>query len=1046
MRSALFIVVAAALFGCQQKDLGSLLERPVDAGVLAPTCDEDAPDLECGVGVCARTAPACVDGIANTCLPLVPGVERCNGLDDDCNGIVDDGCDDDRDGWCDAALDVVGDPAICPLGPNDCDDGDAARHPGRTEICDDFIDNDCNGVADYLDFNGCTHITASFQDGDGVIVIEHGTTRLVQAVLTPPTLELARKWAVTSATPESDCARTDVVFTEPRDTIDTTERRVQILDDPRKLACEYRIELIVGGVTADSIRVRMRNTRPRVSEIAGGVMDGSTLVVVASDSLNPRLRATVPEDDDDPVVIRWAGRDADMLNCAAPCEGAEMRFARRPDPGTYLFDLRARDAFDGVEQNRQLRVEIRRCSWLRISGTGDGSGPALDQALGSFGAAVTRARDTNGDVCIAAGGRFTLSGRRVMPSGVGINAAFNGAGHPSGARARIRLTQSGLLTFARGYTGTLRNLIVEAVGARTLVEAIEASPTLQGVELVLPEGVDNRGLVVEGGDAGANVRMLSSRVRTDGAQEGATGILVRGDAGGTARLTWNGDSDVEIAACRGTCRGIAVLGRADVSLLGDVVDVETYGAGGHAIGVDIAAEGARRPTGEIRGLTRVTGRTRNGAPGDVTIGVRLERTRDLTIAQNGVVGGTWQIAGRRLSAGIADGEVLRDGTIVLGASTNLAIVNNRQIVAGRALYAWTDRACADPIAAREGTDVAAGILLVGTSTATIRANGSNSTADTAVFGGASTSVWDPSDRALPPAAPGIWTVATSDVRIEGNEVRAGVLSTQADCPPAVRPWVAAIRDGLAPFVVPSLASRRLRIERNGVVTGRRGNFQTVPGTDAVGARLVVLGGRDPYLANNYLAATRGVDLVGVYAHGVERLELWNNVVEIEALDADGVAVDKRGLVFDAVRPGSVTLVNNVILVREDGADTADPTTIHERSNGAVEALARLENNLLFVESAERGGGGTYVRIEDGPRYTREGFSEFEARVGGLANLILPPLFQSHGLEHRRSITRLSPRSPARDAGRTEGAPAVDRFDNARPQGSSVDIGHHEFGP
>ena len=34
----------------------------------------------------------------------------------------------------------------------DCDDGDAAVHPGAAEVCDpDDVDEDCNGVADSAD-------------------------------------------------------------------------------------------------------------------------------------------------------------------------------------------------------------------------------------------------------------------------------------------------------------------------------------------------------------------------------------------------------------------------------------------------------------------------------------------------------------------------------------------------------------------------------------------------------------------------------------------------------------------------------------------------------------------------------------------------------------------------------------------------------------------------------------------------------------------------------------------------------------------------------
>ncbi len=68
-----------------------------------------------------------------------PGaVERCNAQDDDCDEVVDEGFDEDADGWpagegCEA------------LGETDCDDGDEAVHPDAEEICGDGVDADCSG-------------------------------------------------------------------------------------------------------------------------------------------------------------------------------------------------------------------------------------------------------------------------------------------------------------------------------------------------------------------------------------------------------------------------------------------------------------------------------------------------------------------------------------------------------------------------------------------------------------------------------------------------------------------------------------------------------------------------------------------------------------------------------------------------------------------------------------------------------------------------------------------------------------------------------------
>jgi len=54
--------------------------------------DEGLGSTTCGVGACQTTVENCVGGVTQTCTPGTPSTEVCNGIDDNCNGIVDEGC------------------------------------------------------------------------------------------------------------------------------------------------------------------------------------------------------------------------------------------------------------------------------------------------------------------------------------------------------------------------------------------------------------------------------------------------------------------------------------------------------------------------------------------------------------------------------------------------------------------------------------------------------------------------------------------------------------------------------------------------------------------------------------------------------------------------------------------------------------------------------------------------------------------------------------------------------------------------------------------
>jgi Putative metal-binding motif len=108
------------------------------------------------------------------------GTETCDGVDDDCDGSIDEDAVDATTGWLDADADGYGDPGspvtACDAAgivnnDLDCDDEHEAAHPGATEVCDaQDADEDCNGVADDVDPDvdpGSSSTWYTDADGDG---------------------------------------------------------------------------------------------------------------------------------------------------------------------------------------------------------------------------------------------------------------------------------------------------------------------------------------------------------------------------------------------------------------------------------------------------------------------------------------------------------------------------------------------------------------------------------------------------------------------------------------------------------------------------------------------------------------------------------------------------------------------------------------------------------------------------------------------------------------------------------------------------------------
>ena len=110
------VLLLAAFMGCGART-GLLLEEDADTARDAGIPDSSTPDadipseelcngidddldglvdegfspIRCGSGLCAREVPGCENGVVPACIPGEPAPEACNHLDDDCDGMIDEG-------------------------------------------------------------------------------------------------------------------------------------------------------------------------------------------------------------------------------------------------------------------------------------------------------------------------------------------------------------------------------------------------------------------------------------------------------------------------------------------------------------------------------------------------------------------------------------------------------------------------------------------------------------------------------------------------------------------------------------------------------------------------------------------------------------------------------------------------------------------------------------------------------------------------------------------------------------------------------------------
>ncbi len=180
-----FMDVACGGSDCDDADA----ERSPGVTEICNTIDEDCdPDTigDLDADMDEHVAAECCNGdtCGDDCDDENPGAhadeaESCDGFDNDCDGMVDEGVlveswpdlDGDRFGDSAATPDMVCDrPSEAASRGGDCDDSDGTINPGAIDLCND-LDDDCDGTID--------------EDGDAICATAIGGDTVARCVVDP---------------------------------------------------------------------------------------------------------------------------------------------------------------------------------------------------------------------------------------------------------------------------------------------------------------------------------------------------------------------------------------------------------------------------------------------------------------------------------------------------------------------------------------------------------------------------------------------------------------------------------------------------------------------------------------------------------------------------------------------------------------------------------------------------------------------------------------------------------------------------------------------